>query len=295
MNLYRYVGNGPTNYTDPSGLCESGIVESAAWGLAAGMATVGYYLTYPTRWLGVDFSSQDRGKAGLWENSGIAGSKTQEVTEFVAMMAATAMWGASVLNAATVAGFTELGAVPIGEGLLAQAELELLVAIGTGSPFAYGQIESANRAAAASQYGAPGGRIGPPTPPSTKARPSVGTDCTSEQSKTSSQGAGTWWDGRYSASASRPNAYWESGRQVFPTLRNSRLSGAALRAEQREFFRRGLEAGKTTGELRGQAHVAGYERKHEISTRRDYLADRGAEKALQDAIADAKEAGLEVW
>jgi hypothetical protein len=81
------------------------------------------------------------------------------------------------------------------------------------------------------------------------------------------------------------NAYTNSGGRIFPTRANSGLTGDALRAEQKAFFNRGLAAGKTPWELRGQARVQGYTRRGS-GFDEDHLADRGAERALQEAIQE---------
>ncbi len=91
-----------------------------------------------------------------------------------------------------------------------------------------------------------------------------------------------WRAGRYSGRASDPNAFWDSGKRVFPTLRNSGLKGKALRDAQRTFFTEGLRQGKSPGELRGQAAEAGYTRY--CHDGKDYLADPGAESMMQEAI-----------
>jgi hypothetical protein len=101
-----------------------------------------------------------------------------------------------------------------------------------------------------------------------------------------------WLRGRYTQAASKPNAYWESGRRVFPTKRNSGLSGARLRAEQKEFFRRGLAEGKDPAYLRGQAAEAGYERRGGWLSGNDRLAYEPAEKALQEALEEVRSAGV---
>ena len=104
-NLYRYVGNEPTLYVDPSGLqghpgsnprpkpkpkvdeAETidfdelerrslenlaprgrphGVVGSAFLGGYLGLAESGRAISYPLRWLGMDFSAQDRAIAQMW-------------------------------------------------------------------------------------------------------------------------------------------------------------------------------------------------------------------------------------
>lgn len=104
-------------------------------------------------------------------------------------------------------------------------------------------------------------------------------------------GQSSYLPGRYAHSASDANAYWNSGRRVFPTLKNSRLKGPALRAEQKGFFKHGLLDGKSAAELRGQARQAGYRRYGGINSSGgpDRLADIGAEKMLLEAM---KELGL---
>jgi hypothetical protein len=103
----------------------------------------------------------------------------------------------------------------------------------------------------------------------------------------------TYVPGRYSHSASEPGAYLDSSQRVFPTTRNSGLTSADLRAEQQAFFTRGLLEGKSAAELRGQAAVAGYERRGGINNigGPDRLADRGAENALQRAIQNTQRSG----
>ncbi|MCC9608921.1 hypothetical protein LOC68_07835 [Blastopirellula sp. JC732] len=86
--------------------------------------------------------------------------------------------------------------------------------------------------------------------------------------------------------AKLPNGYWDSGKRVFPTKTNSGLSGNALAAEQKEFFKKGLAAGTDSGILRGQASEAGYERLGGTGRPGDRLTDPSAEKALQDAISE---------
>jgi hypothetical protein len=107
-------------------------------------------------------------------------------------------------------------------------------------------------------------------------------------------GGSAWQSGRYAASkgwAAQPGGYWaarQAGKDVFPTLRNSGLSGDALATEQLEFFRRGLAAGKDTSILRGQAATAGYTRYTTWDA--DWLAQPGAENRLQQAIQEANQA-----
>ncbi|HUT92888.1 MAG TPA: RHS repeat-associated core domain-containing protein [Thermoguttaceae bacterium] len=99
----------------------------------------------------------------------------------------------------------------------------------------------------------------------------------------------TWQAGRYAQSkgwAVEPGGYWkarQAGKDVFPTKRNSGLSGGALKTEQIEFFERGLRAGKDPGHLRGQASTAGYTRYHSLEGG-DRLAAPFAEQRLQLAI-----------
>jgi hypothetical protein len=104
--------------------------------------------------------------------------------------------------------------------------------------------------------------------------------------KRSKQRRSTYLRGRYSGSASDPGAYWASEGRVFPTRRNSGLSDQILRAEQENFFLRGLREGRSPGMLRGQAAAAGYERRGGINNvgGPDRLADKGAEQALQRAM-----------
>ena len=85
--------------------------------------------------------------------------------------------------------------------------------------------------------------------------------------------------------ASLPGAYQQSGGRVFPTERNSGLTGDALAKEQEGFCERGLAQGKSPGELRGQASVAGLGRGGGGgSNQPDHIEDPGAEAALQRAI-----------
>jgi hypothetical protein len=103
---------------------------------------------------------------------------------------------------------------------------------------------------------------------------------------TTGSGTSSWLPGRYSQSASSPGAYWQFGGRVFPTLRNSGLSGQALRQEQQTFFERGLQNGQSPALLRGQAAQAGYRRDFGINNvgGSDRLASTGAESALQQAM-----------
>jgi hypothetical protein len=83
--------------------------------------------------------------------------------------------------------------------------------------------------------------------------------------------------------ASLPGAYRQSGGRVFPTERNSGLTGDALHKEQEKFCERGLAQGKSPGELRGQASVAGLGRGGGTK-QPDHIEDPEAEAALQRAI-----------
>ncbi len=85
------------------------------------------------------------------------------------------------------------------------------------------------------------------------------------------------------ARAAMPGAYQQSGGRVFPTERNSGLSGRARREEQERFFERGLSQGKVPEELRGQAHEAGAGRVGHKG-QPDALEDPDVEAALQRAI-----------
>jgi hypothetical protein len=85
--------------------------------------------------------------------------------------------------------------------------------------------------------------------------------------------------------ASLPGAYRQSGGRVFPTKQNSGLTGEALADEQERFCKRGLAQGKSPGELRGQASVAGLGRGGGGGSKQpDHIEDPGAEAALQRAI-----------
>jgi hypothetical protein len=95
--------------------------------------------------------------------------------------------------------------------------------------------------------------------------------------KGSAPRSGYWWPGRYSTPASQPGAYVSSGGRVFPTRRNSGLSGDALRAEQEAFAARAAQNGKLIGQVRGQSQESGLTR----LSKPDRLADPGAEKAIQ--------------
>jgi hypothetical protein len=86
-----------------------------------------------------------------------------------------------------------------------------------------------------------------------------------------------------SPAASRPGAYRNSGGRVFPTEKNSGLTGEALRKQQEGFFERGISQGKTPEELRGQAQAAGLERIGRQDPP-DRLEDADVEAALQRAI-----------
>jgi RHS repeat-associated protein len=139
-NLARYVGNGVTYYVDPSGLWgehAEGILEAGVMGGITGLATTGYYLTYPLRWLGVDLSEQDKALAKAWNYIGLEDSGTQRATYCAGGVAAVGFYGAAGLEIWTAAGFTQLGVVPLSQ-VIAQPKLEFLWFSATGSPFAYG-------------------------------------------------------------------------------------------------------------------------------------------------------------
>lgn len=94
------------------------------------------------------------------------------------------------------------------------------------------------------------------------------------------QGSGYWWQGRYSSSASQPGAYERSGGLVFPTRRNSGLTGDGLRGAQEAFAKVRLLEGNPVARVRGQAGEAGLTALEGNSR----LADRGAENAVQRAL-----------
>gem|GEM_PF-5362617 len=100
-----------------------------------------------------------------------------------------------------------------------------------------------------------------------------------------------WRAGRYADDASKANAYNDSGKRVFPTLKNSGLSGDDLRKEQESFVRRRLNEGASPEEIRGQAANAGLTRR--VTSTSDELADRGADKAVNNAVEAFKECAKE--
>jgi hypothetical protein len=100
-------------------------------------------------------------------------------------------------------------------------------------------------------------------------------------------GSSYWWTGRYSTPASQPGAYQASASRVFPTHRNSGLSGQALRLEQEAFATKRLMENNPIGLVRGQAAEAGltvFGRNAPIGTGGERLADTGAENAIMRAI-----------
>jgi hypothetical protein len=90
--------------------------------------------------------------------------------------------------------------------------------------------------------------------------------------------------------ASKPGAYQNSGGKVFPTAKNTGLSGDALRREQQKFFERGLAEGKDPAYLRGQAVEAGASKRIGGWGRpNDSLVDSELEAALKRAIEGLEE------
>ena len=106
--------------------------------------------------------------------------------------------------------------------------------------------------------------------------------------KTTAELSYYWWKGRYSTPASQPGAYKASSGKVFPTRRNSGLSGEALRSEQEAFAEKRLAQGNPVEVVRGQAREAGLT----VFGRNERLADRGAEKAIQRALDVLKASGV---
>ncbi len=107
---------------------------------------------------------------------------------------------------------------------------------------------------------------------------------------TSQPGVARWWNGRYGTPASEPNAYWVSGKQVFPTRRNSGLRGDYLRQEQTLFTiqRLGSDRAFNVSLVYGQAHEAG------LATVTGGLADRGAQNAVNRGIDYLKSIGVTI-
>lgn len=87
----------------------------------------------------------------------------------------------------------------------------------------------------------------------------------------STSGSSYWWTGRYSTPASQHGAYQASGGRVFPTHRNSGLSGQVLRAEQEAFATTILTENNPIGVVRGQAREAGLT----VFGRNEGISDRG--------------------
>lgn len=94
--------------------------------------------------------------------------------------------------------------------------------------------------------------------------------------------------GRYSQPASNPGAFVDSGGRVFPTRRNSGLSGTALRASQESFARIRLLEGNPVETIRGQAGQAGLG----VRGNNARLADPGAENAIQRALQSFNQSRL---
>src|SRR5262249_37413996 len=89
----------------------------------------------------------------------------------------------------------------------------------------------------------------------------------------------------------RPGAFQDSGGRVFPTARNSGMSGDDLRAAQLDFFRKGITDGKSPAELRGQAAEAGYTRLGGVYDPNEPLAAPGGENRLRQAIQEQSPEG----
>ena len=98
-----------------------------------------------------------------------------------------------------------------------------------------------------------------------------------------------WWTGRYTTGASQHGAYQASGGKVFPTARNSALTGAELSAEQEAFTVHKLAENNPIGVVYGQAAEAGLTVfGKNVPLEADgvvRLAQRSAQAAIERAIA----------
>ncbi len=287
-NLYRYVGNGPTNYVDPSGLCGQSRdwldlyancfnkIFGSWWSKTAG-STI--YETLTDSGLA---SNDQLSDMSAWEALGwttavsvptgiglfLGGEALLGVGEGAALFNSFGYWaGAQWYSSAALATSPWTGAALVAGGVYAATnDLEASLQAGlivllmfperATSNLAgwFGKTQAANAPSEAESF-APARPTSPSTP-------------------------GYWWSGRYSTPASQHGSYQASGGRVFPTLRNSGLKGAELRAEQEAFTAGRLMEGNPVEIVRGQAGEAGLT----VFGWNERLADRGAENAIQRAI-----------
>jgi hypothetical protein len=96
-NLNRYTWNGPVD-ANPAG-----IIGSFVLGGYLGLSETGRVFSYPLRWVGVDFSAQDRALDQLWEDLR-APEGTREQSQLAAKVSATAATSAIALPPVQVTG-----------------------------------------------------------------------------------------------------------------------------------------------------------------------------------------------
>jgi RHS repeat-associated protein len=257
-NLYRYVGNGPTNATDPSGLVEP------------------YQIP-----LNVDFGA---GQGSLINNM-------------------DALVQANLFGAGNYAG--RLLNDPkfraqetMNEGLrngtfIIPVEADSGFLFGRGGEIAAwmfaGKIKLAPKGRTAKNSSSPAPSKPAPAVPKNQdaCLPGTGPD---EIAVDPLNQLGTKRYAKGPPAASKPGAYQNSGGKVFPTAKNTGLSGDALRREQQKFFERGLAEGKDPAYLRGQAVEAGASKRIGGWGRpNDSLVDSELEAALKRAIEGLEE------
>jgi len=134
-NLQRYCGNDPVNRVDPSGLVLDR-VRKAGIGALIGLAECGRALTYPARWVGVDFSKQDRLLEELWDQTVSPREKeytkrwTKGAATTSAVAAGAALGGPTIVQGGrTVAGgISAAGSKAYAVGTLTASQVQQLIA-----------------------------------------------------------------------------------------------------------------------------------------------------------------------
>jgi RHS repeat-associated protein len=327
-NLYRYSGNGPGMFVDPDGqhpLLIAGIVAMGAYffwptenahapdfswrGSPEGMAYLDAQVTDEQLVATAATATLPLG-GGVWNASGrlVAGQ---------GMKATVGRWGVQSVLAGTAHKFstdallTALGPEGTGYGAYVNDPCWTLEDY-AGHIAGWGIVGGAAEAAPYAWRGLTRGWkqtnciTGEVTTCSPRANPNDGQEPTApyiaepgcmewefEVAKPR-RADSTWLTGRYSVKkgwAAQRGGYWiakQNGKDVFPTQHNSGLVGAELKEAQLQFFRNGLAAGKTPGELRGQVAQTGYTRY--TTSECDWLAKPWAEDRLQQAIRDTENA-----